>query len=52
LVYSESFATKEEAMQREWRIKRLTKGEKETLVEHYKNKIEEHNSIKATEQLP
>lgn len=52
LVYSESFATKEEAMQREWRIKRLTKGEKETLVEYYKNKIEEHDSIKATEQLP
>lgn len=32
LVYSERFATKEEAMRREWQIKQLTKAQKEELV--------------------
>lgn len=32
LVYSETFATKEEAMRREWEIKHMTKAEKEALV--------------------
>lgn len=33
LVYYETFATKEEAMRREWEIKRLTRGEKLRLLE-------------------
>ncbi len=32
LVYHEEFATKEEAMSREWHIKRLTRTEKERLI--------------------
>ena len=32
LVYTEEFATKREAMSREWHIKRLRKAEKEALV--------------------
>lgn len=32
LVYNEVFDTKEEAMSREWRIKRLTHKEKEELI--------------------
>ena len=32
LVYSESFATKEEAMRREWELKHMTKAAKEALV--------------------
>ena len=33
LVYAEECATKEAAMSREWHLKRLTKEEKEALVE-------------------
>lgn len=33
LVYYEGFATKEEAMQREYRIKQLTRAEKKKLIE-------------------
>ena len=33
LVYYEEFETKEEAMSREWHIKRLTRAEKEKLIE-------------------
>lgn len=33
LLYSESFPTKEEAMSREWHIKRLTRKEKEKLIQ-------------------
>ena len=33
LVYSESFETKEEAMRREYRIKRMSRAEKLTLIE-------------------
>ena len=33
LVYTESFATKEEAMSREWHIKHLTRKQKEALIE-------------------
>ena len=33
LVYWESFATKEEAMAREWAIKRLSRKEKQKLIE-------------------
>lgn len=42
LVYSEVYKTKEEAMSREWHIKRLTKKKKEELInegnktDHYK----------------
>ena len=36
LVYYECFDTKEEAMSREWHIKRLTRSEKEKLVEGLK----------------
>jgi len=32
LVYSESFETKEEAMSREWHIKKMTRKEKEELI--------------------
>lgn len=32
LVYHETFATKEEAMRREWEIKQLTKAQKEELI--------------------
>ena len=32
LVYYEAFETKEEAMSREWHIKRLTRQEKEALI--------------------
>lgn len=32
LVYYEEFATKEEAMSREWAIKRLSRREKEELI--------------------
>lgn len=32
LVYYETFSTKEEAMSREWHIKRLTREEKEHLI--------------------
>lgn len=33
LVYYEGFATKEEAMKREYRIKQLTRAEKKKLIE-------------------
>ena len=33
LVYFETFATKEEAMSREWHIKRLSRSEKQKLIE-------------------
>ena len=33
LVYSESFETKEEAMRREYRIKRMSRAEKLVLIE-------------------
>ncbi len=32
LVYSEEFATKEEAMSREWRIKQMTRAQKQVLI--------------------
>jgi putative endonuclease len=32
LVYTESYLTRKEAMQREWQLKRLTKRKKETLI--------------------
>ena len=35
LVYEEAFATKEEAMRREWRIKQLSRQQKEKLVTSY-----------------
>lgn len=35
LVYLESFATKQEAMRREWEIKRLTRREKLMLIKEY-----------------
>ena len=33
LVYYEAFDTKEEAMSREWHIKRLSRSEKQKLIE-------------------
>ena len=36
LVYTEEFATKNEAMSREWNIKQLTRQEKEELVRGYR----------------
>lgn len=38
LVYYESFETKQEAMSREWKIKRLTRQEKEMLIEGFARK--------------
>ena len=35
LVYHEEYETKEEAMSREWHIKRLTRPEKEKLMNSY-----------------
>lgn len=35
LVYFEEFPTKEEAMSREWHIKRMTRAEKEALVSSF-----------------
>ena len=32
LIYKEEFATKEEAMSREWHLKQLTHAEKEALI--------------------
>lgn len=32
LVYTEKFATRKEAMQREWQLKQLTKAKKEALI--------------------
>ena len=32
LVYQEKYATKEEAMSREWHIKKLTRSQKESLI--------------------
>lgn len=39
LVYYESFETKQEAMSREYHIKRLTRAEKEELVNSFGNEI-------------
>ena len=46
LVYFETFATKEEAMSREYHIKRLTREEKRRLIESYEpslNEVESHS---------
>lgn len=40
LVYVESFDTKEEAMRREWRIKRLSRAAKELLIRGSQNEIQ------------
>ena len=40
LVYAEEFETKQEAMSREAKIKRLTKAEKEKLAEEFFKKTE------------
>lgn len=37
LVYTEEYETKREAMQREFQIKKLTRKEKEALIEGYKH---------------
>lgn len=37
LVYLERFDTKEEAMSREWHIKRLSRSEKEALIAAYRD---------------
>ncbi|KGP71527.1 GIY-YIG nuclease family protein [Pontibacillus yanchengensis] len=40
LMYYEVFSTKEEAMQAEYRIKRLTRSGKEELIASYKERME------------
>ena len=40
LVYSEEFETKQQAMSREWHIKRLSHGEKEKLLNKTEDKSE------------
>ena len=39
LVYSESCATKQDAMRREWQIKQLTRAEKEKLIIPHSNTL-------------
>lgn len=36
LVYSETFDTKQEAMSREWHLKRLTRAQKQALIDKKK----------------
>lgn len=50
LVYSEVFATKEEAMRREWEIKHMTKAQKEALIEKPAEKLTE-KKISRTEDM-
>ena len=38
LAYYEEFATKEEAMRREWEIKQMKRQEKQELVEQFRRK--------------
>ncbi len=38
LAYYEEFATKEEAMRREWEIKQMKRQEKQDLVERFRRK--------------
>lgn len=51
LVYQEAFPTREEAMRREWRIKQLTKAEKERLVRTYQEGCEPHGLNQSPEHL-
>ena len=37
LIYREEFATKEEAMSREWQIKHMTRQQKQKLIEQKKD---------------
>ena len=46
LVYTEEFATKEEAMKREYAIKQLTRTEKLRLIEEKKNAFREKTEKK------
>ncbi len=41
LVYTESYATRKEAMQREWELKQWTKAKKEALIDDSKNLLNE-----------
>lgn len=41
LVYYEAFATREEAMSREWHLKRMSRAEKERLIAGWKEKLAE-----------
>lgn len=40
LVYYESFETREEAMSREWHLKRLTRQEKLALISRFRDRAE------------
>ena len=42
LVYHEGYATKQEAMRREWEIKHMTKAEKESLI---RRETDSHQSL-------
>lgn len=46
LIYYEKFQTKEEAMRREYAIKRMSRSEKNKLVCEYREQITENNSVK------
>ena len=46
LIYYEKFQTKEEAMRREYAIKRMSRSEKSKLVCEYRERITENNSVK------
>ena len=51
LVYRETFATKEEAMSREWHLKRLTRQEKLRLIEGAGRSEEENHGQGACQAL-
>mgnify|MGYP001191688983 CR=1 FL=1 len=44
LVYTEKFATKEEAMRREYRIKQMPRFEKLKLITSHKKEVDLHDS--------
>ena len=45
LVYFEEFETREEAMSREWHLKRLSRQEKLALISQSRNQAEENGAI-------
>ncbi len=50
LVYYEAFATKQEAMSREWHLKKLTRAQKEMLVKE-KNSRADKNEVPDEKQV-
>ncbi len=44
LVYYETFATKQEAMSREWHLKKMTRAQKEMLVKEKSNRADKNEA--------